>query len=483
VKERNEIDRLLKDKLGEKVITFNERHWMEMEKMLNRRKRRGVFFFFTLALLLLGFLGFAVLNDSESIKISAIPLRVHATEVEIRQTQAVDSREEGHSEKDSRETANSGDYLISEVHSESSTASTSALATKKKDTAESQQKLASSNESGEGSKLATSQQGNANRGQDRHLADGGKRKTDVGAANDEEPTDFRDQQEMAFLRLLEPNFEAESAALVHTTDSFPPVPKPFRFELIGFGAFGKQQIAQTQTTENAFELANYEKGASSNYGIMFQARYKGWLAASGVEMLRIREDVDYGSIAGEEEVVIETVYLDSLFIGQEFIVDSIFDQQTQSWFPDTTYFDIYEYFEQSSYDTIAATTEQRRIEEKPFSQVVSRVEIPILFGKAFHFGKFELNILGGPAIAISTKVEGYVIEGSKLLERRTLSKDLTLNLHLRGGLSYALNDRWAIQVHASYRRSATALLKYRGLEQRYAGLGFGGGLVYRFGGR
>ena len=92
MKERNEIDRLLKDKLGEKVITFNERHWMEMEKLLNRRKRRGVFFFFTLVLLLSGFLGLAVLNDTGVTKVSAIPLRVHATAVEIRQTQAADSR-------------------------------------------------------------------------------------------------------------------------------------------------------------------------------------------------------------------------------------------------------------------------------------------------------------------------------------------------------------------------------------------------------
>ena len=106
-----------------------------------------------------------------------------------------------------------------------------------------------------------------------------------------------------------------------------------------------------------------------------------------------------------------------------------------------------------------------------------------MFGKAFHFGKFELNILGGPAIAITTKVEGYVIEGSRLLERRTLSKDVTLNLHLRAVLSYAFNDRWAFQVHTGYRRNATSILKFQGLEQRYSGIGFWGGLVYRFGGR
>jgi hypothetical protein len=483
VKERNEIDRLLKDKLGEKVITFNERHWMEMEKLLNRRKRRGVFFFFTLALLLSGFLGFAVLKDTGVTKVSAIPLRVHATEVEIRQTQATDSREVGQSENASREIADSGDYLMSEVHSERSAASTSALATKKKDTAGTQPKSASSNVSGVGSKATANLQGNADRGQDIQLADGEKGKTVVGAVNDEERTDFGDHQEMAYLSLLEPAFEAESAALVHTFDSFPPVPKPFRFELIGFGTFGKQQIMQTQAAERASELAKYDLGTSTSFGVLFQARYNGWLAASGVDVTRISETADYGSYNSTIEELVEVTILDSLFIGQEFIVDSIFIENIQIWQVDTIFFDVYEYFEQTYVDTLVGTEKKPRKDETPFSQVVSQVEVPLLFGKAFHFGKFELNILGGPAIAITTKVEGYVIEGSRLLERRTLSKDVTLNLHLRAGLSYALNDRWAFQVHTGYRRNATSILKFQGLEQRYSGIGFGGGLVYRFGGR
>ncbi|MBI1267804.1 MAG: hypothetical protein GC193_10290 [Cryomorphaceae bacterium] len=480
MKERNEIDRLLKDKLGEKAIAFNERHWVEMEKLLNRRKRRGVFFIFTIALLMTGIAGFALLKNADKIHISANRMQEHRVKVETREVLSILTNDFVSNEQ-SDETFFSEAKQQNQGANESTVSSTSALATNKRQDATGNLKKGGSSGQPENGLSSTK---NTEFEQSKQTETFGSDEVFSGGSthrqlNDQQVEDLDGLVNLSPILLQSDRFESGLAA---TTDSLLPPPKPFRFELIGFGAFGQQQISQAQTTENALELANYEKGRSTNYGAMFQARYKGWLAASGVEMLRIEEKVDYGSFRKEEEVVVVTTYLDSLFIGQEFTVDSIFDEQNQDWFVDTTYFDVYQYFEQTINDTTVVSAFERRKEEQPFSQVVSRVEIPILFGKAFNFGKFELNVLGGPAIAISTKVEGYVIEGSKLLERRTLSKDIALNLHLRAGLSYALNDRWALQVHTSYRRSAAAFLKYRGLEQRYAGLGIGGGVVYRFGG-
>lgn len=460
MKEVNDIDQLLKDKLGERDIPFNESHWLAMEKMLDKRKRFAFFFFLFGLLAAAGIAGASMFWCYQSATTSIIEPMYNQEVIEINRRSEVKVQPPNEELLVEEGTPNEKQSSQSEPW-----ASTSALAKKKK--AADQLNKAS-------------KQGNTSESSKQDVNEGNGDEVLIGQSVDEEGEQVN--EDMTMLEQLKLDQKTWTATFKQTYDSALDPKKPFRFELKGFGSFGTQQIEQSHTGGETEELATYAKGSTVGFGMLFQARYNGWLGASGVEYLHTKEKVDYGSYQKTIVTINEEMVLDSIFTGQEMIIDSTFFEPTQTWEPDTTFIDIYEYFTELIVDSLSEIVEKERL-VKPYNQVISRIDIPFLVGKAFSMGRWELNILAGPSLTFVTRMEGFLIEGEELIVRREHMRSVTLNLHLRGGLAYALNDRWAFEIHTSYRKNLSALVKYGGLEQRYGGLGAGAGVVYRFGGR
>jgi hypothetical protein len=237
--------------------------------------------------------------------------------------------------------------------------------------------------------------------------------------------------------------------------------------------------AVPQGLENT-ELPEYNALSSFSFQSGLQVLKHGWVGDVGLGYITASAEVDYGKFTYSNSYFEYEFLLDSLLIGVEEIIDSTFNNMTQSWLVDTLYIPVYEYIE--SIDSIEVTeSETKKREEAERHRIqFSRVELPLLVGKSITMGKLDVQLLAGPTLSMTTTMRGYFIDGEALVARWEHDRRFQLVATGRVNLSYPIHQKWMLRASGTYRYDVTPAAMFGEIKQRHAGWGIGFGVVFRW---
>ncbi|MDP2723755.1 MAG: outer membrane beta-barrel protein [Bacteroidales bacterium] len=203
-------------------------------------------------------------------------------------------------------------------------------------------------------------------------------------------------------------------------------------------------------------------------GADIRVHWKNWFVQSGINYSRYKNNKNY-----------DYSY-------------SVYDSVNSHFEYDTTWVWIYNppnlgYPLMTGIDTIWVPVYQDIHVEDRGNNEWSYLEIPILIGHQFDFGKFGLEIASGVSMGFLMKSKGSLprfpdAHGMENLENISVEINKTmLNWLLQVGVSYQINDRWSVIAQPYYKQNLQSVFdKNYPIDQRFKAFGLKCGLRVRF---
>ncbi|MFT4779519.1 MAG: hypothetical protein ACJAU0_002513 [Flavobacteriales bacterium] len=509
MKEKNPIDELFKRRLTEDKPAFNEAHWEAMEQLLGQKKRKFGFWFWLVPLFFL--LGVSVFglnewfehkegeariidplsevqeasegsldkstpsfnaSDSSSTLLTSVSNKIKRGEIEKLQSEGADNQQgicdfetDGQAVKagafDASEETNKNQGVSVKSGRASKTYNGSSQYSGKKNVSELQPKVKEGDASGD--IIANVQSG----------LPGFKLAEERGNKA------FNASVFMPFLnpKMFEIKRPASLKGSLVSIDKF----KPRHWKLSAFSNFGKYKIKESLASSSDLSISSeYAEPVpllSQTVGVRLDYIKRGWVFSSGFSYTTINEEVDFGVLDSAlvdfeyfEYQVIDSIndiiveVIDSVFVEEEWQLDTIYvtvQDTSYIWLTDSL--GIY-----SANDAL--------LEERPYKQQASYVELPLLIGRQLPVGaRGTFTLRTGPVIGFRTIVQGYYFASPNsdspvmLSNRRDVSKSVVLNWQLEFEYAYQFSPRMSMGVLVGDRRSLTSYFKNGGAKQGYKG--------------
>ncbi len=540
MKEKNPIDELFKRRLTEGTTPFNEAHWKAMEQQLGSKKRSfGFWLWLVPVLLVLGVSVYGVVRWNEN--------QTQHAEIQVEDSASQEKTSSGNSKvtgaQGIRDTPRSDSteneveqnaFQINEdantelqdveapdsrhIENEDRASSGADLAQNQNDNVTSQSGEESGANSGNapGSNLnAPNKQDNSRGGKPEGTVDGNGL-SDEEAPNPSSPEDEDSLPQLSDAENLDLPFDNSGSSLFerslkmpllspqtltnqlagtmnaqhHLLDKF----KPRNWRLSAVTSLGKYATTETlETTSDRSVLSTFAEPVpllSQSFGLRLDYLKRGWVFSSGLNYRTIREEVDFGvsdsTFVGFE--YFEYQEIDSISTTIFEVVDSVL--VANEWVYDTTYVEVQDTTFIIGIDSLSIYEGgESLLDERPYRQQVSYIELPLLIGRQFPIGaKGTFTLRTGPVIGFRTVVKGYYVEYSgsgeeerqTLSDRREISKSVVFNWKTEIEYAYQVSGRMSVGLLVGDRRAISPHFQNRGSKLLYKGQYVGLSLGYLF---
>ncbi|MDG1780478.1 MAG: hypothetical protein P8H59_05990 [Flavobacteriales bacterium] len=267
-----------------------------------------------------------------------------------------------------------------------------------------------------------------------------------------------------------------------------PAFKPQRWTISALTTFGKYTAKEKQSaTQDISILSEFEAPQpllSRTVGLDVSYSFGTWSLTSGIRHTRINEEVDFGA---EDELLVGYDYfeyevIDSISDVLIEQIDSVYIEEEEFWQVDTTFIEVQDTTFTWEIDSLAVFEGgERLLEEQPYSQQISFVEVPFMIGKTFQLRRLETTVRTGPSIGFLTSVNGYYFKDEDLIqERREVTKSVVMNWQTELTLRYLLSSKWSAGLLVGDRRAVTPFFQNGGSTLKYNGQYIGLSVGYRF---
>jgi hypothetical protein len=245
--------------------------------------------------------------------------------------------------------------------------------------------------------------------------------------------------------------------------------------------YNMHQLAGSTTEQTNF--INQRKAAEAatvtpSLGILASMHYKRWSLSTGINMGSWATGTNYNGTFLKDTSYHNVSVVDTTYLQRRYVYSIQTQQVLDSFFVQihSTYQDTSLVVTQVDYSVSDASKLKQTMRS-------AYIELPLLLGYQFRFGRFGVGLQTGPAIGLIYKQQGYVLNedllGVGLLSASPLSsRKVQFNYLAAAQAEYQISPKISILLQGVYRQSLGSM--HSDYTQRYRQFGLQAGLKYKF---